>query len=711
MTAALPTHTEIQPCTFLDDGVFATKSGQVGIVLRLSPMDSECMEAPDIAGVAYRFQAAVRQFGPGYLVYQYLVKRRSAAVACTDRARAEYLASKGLYSFETYLVVIRDGIAVAPLRRDVEAFTSQMAGSLPAILSGRSEAYRFFRGLLNYDETLAAAVPLKYNEHIDYYASDSPIEGHRGFLRVGDHFTKVLTLKETPTLTGADLLRPLREIDGECIIVTEWKPIDSQAARSLIHTKTSHFHRAKYASNLLASVITRFSADRQAERPEDMQKDESASAMERQLGELAADIEQNGTLLGEFALTVIMFGLDQKVVSDGVSLAFRAMAERGAVLYEERHNVLSAWLAALPGGRRHQRRAMYVTNRNYADMGILFAPDAGQPVNEHLGAGALAVMETRQRTTYYANLHYQDVGHALISGMTGSGKSFLSDYLIRNALDKYDARIVIFDIGGSYRRLASQMRGAYVDVGLENAFTINPFSLPDSRETRQFLFSFVKVLIESGEKRMTVPEQEQLYRAISGNARLGDLVDRLPESLRPFLARWTGDGQYAYMFDNGSDTLTYSRLQVFDFSGLEKYPQVVEPLLFYVLHRANADLAASGFKVFLLDEAWRFLLNPTVKAYIFEGLKTWRKRNAAMWLATQSIGDLQNEMLQTVAENCGYLVLLPNPRMDRDEYRKVFKLNEAELDMVATMQPKRESLWKPAVGASKVVVLDAGRTQ
>jgi type IV secretion/conjugal transfer VirB4 family ATPase len=693
---ATATHTEIEPTTFLDDGVFATKSGQVGIVLLMTPPDSECMEEIDKAGVTLQFSAAMRQLDDKCRVYQYLIKRRVGPH----------------YSFDTYLVLLRDGINLTGLRLVASAFGLQI-NAHPVSKAG---AYAFLRRLLNYDETLARAIGLKYNEHMDYFASDSPIEAHRGFLRVGDHYCKILTLKDPPLTTVADMLQPLREIDAECIIVTEWRPIAARDARALIDSKKTHFHHAKYAAQWAGAAIDAISkllgssTATGQERPEDKQKDESAVAMEDVLGKLQKDIETNGTSIGEFALTVILIGTDQQAVDAATAEVFKAMSITGTVLTEEIQNVLAAWFAALPGGQRHQHRAIYLTSDNYAHLSLLFAPDIGSPRNEHLNAECLAVMKTRQNTPYHANLHYQDVGHALISGMTGSGKSYLANYLLENAIARYTPRVVIFDIGESYKALTARAGGSYLDIAYDGEFqnfTINPFGLPKTIENRQFLFAFVKVLMESGEYRMNDAEQDELYKVLmSAPYRLGDLVPMLSDGLRPHLARWTGDGQYARLFDNADDTLTCARFQTFEFGRMERYPQILQPLLFYILHRANADIDDPGFKIFLLDEAWKFLLNDTVRAYIYEALKTWRKKNAAMWLATQSIGDLeQSEMLRTVAENCGYLVLLPNPRMDREEYKRVFKLNERELDRVASMRPKSESLWKPAVGASKVVVL------
>ena len=67
------------------------------------------------------------------------------------------------------------------------------------------------------------------------------------------------------------------------------------------------------------------------------------------------------------------------------------------------------------------------------------------------------------------------------------------------------------------------------------------------------------------------------------------------------------------------------------------YPQLLEPLLFYILHRANSAISdreiTAVFKAFFIDEAWVFLKNPSIQRYIVEALKTWRKHNAAMVLS------------------------------------------------------------------------------
>jgi type IV secretion system protein VirB4 len=140
-------------------------------------------------------------------------------------------------------------------------------------------------------------------------------------------------------------------------------------------------------------------------------------------------------------------------------------------------------------------------------------------------------------------------------------------------------------------------------------------------------------------------------------------------------------------------------LQVFEFEAMQAYPIVLEPLLFYVLHRISEQLQdpqqAGTLKLCVMDEAWRFIQHPMLRAYVQDALKTWRKRNGAMILATQTIHDFASaDLLRTVIENCPTKLLLANPAFDRHEYAELFQLNEMELDLLATVIPRQQLLLK-----------------
>ena len=739
---------------FVDENVFLTKTGDVGLVLKIEGRDYECLDPEELDHLTRRFEAASRSLDPTFRLYQYLIKRDSARIPHRDSydnpvvreavfSRVEYLEGKAeqLYTLDIYFVVLFEGFrqqagmehrlrsvrtnpldalasllstkkaiflleeqidqARATIRNKVNSFVIQLNDYVPLRILEKTDAFRFFRKLLNFSQTKADSVSLQHNTFLDYFVCDSALECHRGHLRLDDFYVKVLTLKEPPAKTSPNLFRQLQELNSQFVIVCEFKREDNFRMRKLIQSKRRHFHNSK------TSVLSYVNLNSAPQTPDQMLIDDSATAMVADLGACLTEMEVKSNYFGQFSFTVVLYDRDLQRLDKSVAEAFKVLATYDAALFEERYNLLNAFWAALPGNSRYNLRYSYLLNNNYADLSFLFAPQSGEPWNQHLNDEYLAAFETNQKTPYYLNLHYQDVPHTLMIGMTGSGKSFANNFLITHA-QKYNPRTVIFDLGGSYEALTELFGGSYMRVGIERrSFTINPFRLPLNDENLHFLFSFVKVLIESsGSFHMTDVDEREVYSQIANlyqihrdQHRLLTLLNILPRHLRPHLERWAGDGQYGTLFDNVDDNLTFAEFQTFDFEGLDKYPQILEPLLFYILHRANASIydpeLATTFKVFLLDEAWRFFRNPTIKDYIIEALKTWRKRNAAMILATQSSADLsRNEMLQVVAESCGTILFLANPRMDRKAYQALFHLNETEANLIAGLTPKRQLLIK-----------------
>jgi type IV secretion system protein VirB4 len=107
--------------------------------------------------------------------------------------------------------------------------------------------------------------------------------------------------------------------------------------------------------------------------------------------------------------------------------------------------------------------------------------------------------------------------------------------------------------------------------------------------------------------------------------------------------------------------------------------------------------------MFLLDEAWLFFKNETIRSYITQAQKTWRKHEAAMILATQSLKELQESgLLTVVAECCPTKVFLANPDMDPTMYAEAFHLNDTELELIAGLVPPGQMLIRKAQSSKKV---------
>jgi type IV secretion system protein VirB4 len=469
--------------------------------------------------------------------------------------------------------------------------------------------------------------------------------------------------------------------------------------RRTIQTKRRHFHNTK------RSFASQVSMNDTA--PQDVLLDDSKESQVRELGEGVKEIELYGNYFGEFSLTVVIYDLDLAKVDRASADFYKVFSVHDAQLYEEKYNLLNAFLAAVPGNHVFNLRRLYLLNTNYADFSFLFTLHSGEPRNSHLREEYLAVLETNHHTPYFLNLHYRDVAHTMILGRTGAGKSFLLNFLATN-LQKYSPRTFIFDLGGSFESLTQLFEGSYVRVGLESGdFRINPFSLPPTKENLDFLALFLKVLLEGpngtelnpATERELFHQIENLYSVDPALRTLSVLANTLGHDIAIRLSNWTRGGQFGFLFDNAEDTISFSRFQCFDFQRMSQYPEVLEPLLFYILHRANAVIAdreiSSVFKAFFIDEAWVFLKNPSIQRYVVEALKTWRKHNAAMILSTQSLDELKrSDILDVIIESCSTKIFLANPDMDRDLYRRQFHLNENEVALISSLIPKQQFLIK-----------------
>ncbi|MGB2622649.1 MAG: type IV secretion system DNA-binding domain-containing protein, partial [Candidatus Acidiferrum sp.] len=435
--------------------------------------------------------------------------------------------------------------------------------------------------------------------------------------------------------------------------------------------------------------------------------DDSKESQVRELGDSIKEIELKGNYFGNFSLTVVIYDLDLAKVERACAEFYKVFSVHDAQLYDEKYNLLNSFLATVPGNHVFNLRYVYLLNSNYVDYSFLFTLHCGEHKNHHLRQEYLAVLETNHHTPYFLNLHHRDVAHTMILGRTGAGKSFLLNFLITN-LQKYDPWTFIFDLGGSFESLTQLFGGSYVKIGINSPdFRINPFSLPPTKENLDFLALFVKVLLqgsspidlEPGEERDLYQQIENLYSVDPGLRTLGVLANTLGHRIADRLAKWTRGGQFGFLFDNSEDTISFSRFQCFDFQKMSQYPEILEPLLFYILHRANSVISdreiSTVFKAFFIDEAWVFLKNPSIQRYIVEALKTWRKANAAMILSTQSLDELRrSEVLDVIIESCPTKIFLANPDMDRDLYRRQFHLNENEVDLISSLVPKQQFLIK-----------------
>lgn len=747
---------------FWDEHSFLTKTGDLGAVLSIGGIDYESLDHAGRDYAVKRLEAAFRSLDDKTRLYQILFKHNRPEIAHAQyddplvraavEQRAAFLRAKSdrLYGIEIFWVVMIDGsyrktgllnaLSQLPtqsrsslrdlralfsgnkertllheqierdrvrLQHKIQSLSGQLNDLMQIELSGAERTFRLVRRLVNFRPSRIAEAPLCGMRHLDWQVCDSELEAHRGYLRLDDYYTRVLTLKELPGETRPLLLNGLLDVPANFHVVTEWHPVDNAKSRKEIASRRRHNHNSKssFVSNL---------QDQQNTNPKDQLVDDSKEAAVAELGAGLTALGMEGKHFGEFTLSVVIYDEDRMKVESAAAEFQKIFTQHDGLLYEERYNLLNAFFATVPGNRQFNLRKQWALNSNYADLSFLFTVDTGKQWNSQLEKEYLAVLETMHGTPYYLNLHWGDVANAFILGAIGSGKSFTTNFLIQSA-QKYNPLTFVFDLGASYQMLTRAFGGTYLNVGLKTpGFSINPFALEPTHENLNFLYLFMRVLIEAGGRYELVPEDEKalfagieraykLPREIRTLTNFASILGPLGERLH----RWTRAGQFGYIFDNVEDTLTFSRFQTFNFDGWDEYPDVLEPMLFYLLQRAATEIKrpenTALFKLFVIDEGWIFFKRKIIQDWVMRAEKTWRKLNAAMILTTQSMIELaSSNLLELVNESCPNRIFLANPGINRKLYADAFRLNDTDLDLLESLVPKRNLLFKQPQYAKKL---------
>ena len=584
--------------------------------------------------------------------------------------------------------------AAGRFRAVIDAGRSLVAEHTPVEMLGAHEASRFLSELTNRPGTVWDGAT---GSGMNWRLALSELEAERSHLRLDGEPVILYSLLSPPGQAHANLLKDLYCLDAVLTVSLEWRPWTVEKARRRIRGAQRHYFSRRYS--MMAHM-------RETEGTASAMVDSAAAVESDRLGGALVELEADGVAYGEASLTVALHGdLDEIERLDGD--VRRLFAADDAKTVREAFGQLPVWFSRLPGQpRRRQVRNVVVSAGLAACLAPVFGPPRGSARSNHLRRESLALFETPWKTAYHYDLFAGDVGHTLILGATGSGKSFALNFLLVEAL-KYGPRVLILDLGGSYRWLTRFVGGSYLALTpgeTESGLRLAPFALPPTTRTFQFLTGWVQRLLRLGgyepggadtsEIRARV---EDLYAFDRERRTLGVLAGSLPSAMWPALSRWTGDGVWGRYFDNppdGTADLEFRDWQVIDLAGAAEHADLCEAALSYLLERMRLEIEdpaeAARLKLMVVDEAWRYLADPAVLSYLAEAAKTWRKKNAALVLATQSAVDVTGTTgASALLESIPTKLFLANPELP-EEVGTLFRLNVSEVARIRELTPKRE---------------------
>lgn len=423
---------------------------------------------------------------------------------------------------------------------------------------------------------------------------------------------------------------------------------------------------------------------------------------------------------GYFTPQVILHDTDKQILDERAKAMVKFFNNLGFVARVENINAVEAYLGSIPGHVYENVRRPLMSSLTLMDLCPTTSVWTGDEHNPNpmyrAGYGGkpapcLLHAATTGNTPFRLSLHVGDLGHTLIAGPTGAGKSVLLA-LIQAQHRRYpNARIFGFDKGWSSYALCHAAGGAHYDIGNEDApLSFAPLSrVHESQAERAFAEEWIEAIATlqgvpiDAERRMRIHEAVEALAdpGYTGERGVNNLLNLVQDDqLRAAIEFYSSTGRAGELLAAPTDSLdlTGNRFNVFELehllTGGESAKLIVVPTLLYLFHRIEVALSAGDPSLIVLDEAWVMLDNPIFAAKIREWLKVLRKFNTAVIFATQSLADLQNSPLRPVLmESCPTKILLPNREAMSDNLRPLYAdigLNEHQTRLLAMSTPKQD---------------------
>ena len=515
--------------------------------------------------------------------------------------------------------------------------------------------------------------------------------------RLGDTHLKTLTIVGFPTATWPGLLD---ELNGQafeyrwatCAICLD----KTDAAKLFTRICRQWFAKRKGIAAILKEVMTN-----EASTLMDTDAANKAADADEALQELGADMAGAAYVTA----TVTVWDEDERRAEAKLKAVEKIVQGRDFTCMAETLNAVEAWLGSLPGHLYANVRQPPISTLNLAYMIPLSAVWASPAGNDHLNGPPLFFADTEGSTPFRFSTHVGDVGHTLIVGPTGTGKSVLLSLMALQFLRYPGAQVFAFDFGGSIRCATLAMGGDFEDLAgalsdAEDAVSLQPLARIDDAAKRSWTQDWLAGLL--GREGVTIDPtaKDHLWSALTSLASApvqertltGLSVLLQSQELKRALQPYCIGGPFGRLLDAEHEALGAADVQAFETEGLIG-TAAAPAVLAYLFHRIEGRLDGRP-SLIIVDEGWLALDDATFGGQLKERLKTLRKKNASVVFATQSLSDVDgSNIAPAIIESCPTRIFLPNEPAFEPQIAAIycrFGLNDRQIEILARATTKRD---------------------
>ena len=528
--------------------------------------------------------------------------------------------------------------------------------------------------------------------YLDGLLVDTPLSGGIEPI-LGERHLRTVTVLGFPNATRPGILDALNHQGFAYRWATRFIALDKTAAnKALIRIRRQWFNKRKSIAQLMREVMMN-----EPTALTDSDADNKVVDADLALQALGGD----HVAFGYYTATITVSDEDRAAADEKVRIVERIVNGLGFTCIRESVNAVEAWLGSLPGHVYANIRQPLVHTLNLAHLMPLSSVWAGPARNDHLAGPPLLYAETSGSTPFRLSTHVGDVGHMLIVGPTGAGKSVLLALLALQFRRYAGSQVYIFDKGLSARAAVLAMGGEHHALGESDALAFQPLRNIDDDAERTWAAEWIGALLAHERVDVTPEIKEALWSALTSLAGAppeertltGLSVLLQSNALKAALMPYTLEGPFGRLLDAAENSLALSDVQCFETETLMHSAGVVLPVLTYLFHRLEERFDGRP-TLLILDEAWVFLDNPLFAARIREWLKVLRKKNVSVVFATQSLADIADSRIApAIIESCPQRIFLANDRAIEPQGRAAYErfgLNYAQIELIARATPKRQ---------------------
>ncbi len=422
------------------------------------------------------------------------------------------------------------------------------------------------------------------------------------------------------------------------------------------------------------------------------------------LSELSQILDSNRNSpndFGEQQLTIFILSDTLKLLEDNLRKTIRYFSKYGMVAVREDIKFEETYWAQLPGNFVFVSRTRSANTSHVGGFANLNNMPVGKETDNHWG-DAVTTFHTASGTPYYFNFHEKHVGHSLIVGPDGSGKSVIAHFLLAQCM-KYNPNIYYFDVSGKSAYLMEAIGGKVIDIqplsGEESSHTpalFNPLSLKNTPQNQQYISRWMTVLARTMGYNPTQQDKDAIAKAVSmiytqpaSHRHLAACINMLQHDAPSYvhhMTNWLPGGHYGHIFTATDDgALSHAAILSFQLNDMVQ-DMALQASVPSMLLQLLTDRLEDNPTIFAMEEGWRLLSQTHLAADIGAWMDTLTEHNAMMLMLAQDIeGCGEIPLTKQLVDKTTTRIYMPDEE-PCEEYTTVFGLDRIEYSYLELME-------------------------